>query len=148
LLDTRLLVLLVAGLASREYVLAHKRLSAFTVADFDALTDLLSPDTRLIVTQNVLSEASNLLGHIREPARTRIFEAFRTFIAIAAEIYVPSSVAAAHPIFARLGLADAACLTADIGDAALLTADNDLYLAALRDGRGAFNFWHLRAASR
>ena len=46
-------------------------------------------------------------------------------------------------------LTDAVLLTAAEGSGArLLTADLDLYLAALRRGRPAENVWHLRSAER
>lgn len=148
LLDAQLLVLLVVGGTSRRYIARHKRLDHYTAADFDALIGLVHPLDRLVVTPNVLSEASNLLRHIREPARTEIFGVFREFIQSTSETYVPSGAAATHPAFLRLGLADVVCLSAEVADVGLLTADNELYLAALRGGRDVLNFWHLRQATR
>jgi hypothetical protein len=144
LLDAQLIVLLAVGTASRAYVAIHKRLQAYDLGDFDAVLRLLRPPTRLIVTPNVLSEASNLIGHIAEPARTRIYEAFRGLIGDAAERYVPSSIAAAHAAFIRVGLSDAACLVGDASAATLVTADLPLYLEAARSGRRAISFRQMR----
>jgi hypothetical protein len=148
LLDAQLLVLLTVGAASRAYVKIHKRLRDYDLGDFDALLRLLRPPRHLIVTPNVLSEASNLLGYIAEPARTVIFTAFRALIGDADERYVRSGLAASQPSFTRLGLADAACLVSDLNRVTLLTVDLELYLEAARSGRPAINFRHLRDASR
>lgn len=148
LLDAQLLVLLVVGRVSRAYIGKHKRLRAYREDDFEQLAELLADPARSAVTPNVLSEASNLLAQIADPARTEIFSGLRRLIGHAVEIYVPSGVAAAHPAFTRLGLADAACLTGEVSDALLLTADTDLYLAALSSGRKVLNFWHVREENR
>jgi hypothetical protein len=42
LLDTNLLVLLVVGLTSREYISIHKKLTSFSEQDFEILETLLS----------------------------------------------------------------------------------------------------------
>lgn len=147
LIDTQLLVLLVVGLASRDFIGKHKRLQDYSVSDFDALLQLIAPPVRLILLPNILSEASNFLDHLGEPIRSETFNVFAELIKLEAEIYVPSAVAAALPIFIRLGLTDAACLSGETGDAALLTADTELYLVALGGGRKALHFRHLREAA-
>jgi hypothetical protein len=147
LIDTQLLVLLVVGLASQDFISKHKRLQNYSIYDFEALKELIAPPVRLVLIPNVLSEASNFLGHLAEPLRTKTFDVFRALIESENEIYVPSKIAVGLPIFVRLGLADAACLAADLGNAALLTDDNDLYLAALHSDRPALNFRYLREAA-
>jgi hypothetical protein len=146
ILDTQLLVLYVVGLASPRYIRQHKRLKdVYTEADFDLLAGMLAQASRVILTVNVFTEASNLLSsYINEPARTRIMEKFRQLILIGGEQYVPSESAAGRPEFVRLGLADAALLEADDPSRILLTADFPLYDAALRSGRRAENFNHHR----
>ena len=138
-LDANLLVLFVVGSASR-----HKRLKEYSASDFDLLVDVLSAAPDVLLTPNTLTETSNLIGNISEPARTHIYTAFRKLIGIATEHYLPSSKAAVRPEFLRLGLTDAALLDLTPGTASLLTADLDLYLAALAQGSSAYNFNHLR----
>jgi hypothetical protein len=138
------LVLLVVGAASEGYVGRHKRLDDFDLIDLHLLRTFIEPPKRIVVTPNVLSEASNLIGQIGEPARRHIFHAFRGVIGVAVESYVPSALAADVPSFVRLGLADAACLIAEPAAATLLTADLQLYLEATRQGRAVVHFRHLR----
>ena len=144
ILDTNLLILLVVGLASPDYVGKHKRLGDYTADDFDLLSDILSRVARIIVTPNILTETSNLAVQIPEPARSHIAETFGAIVNGVDERYVPSRQAAGRPEFARLGLSDAAVLEMADEDATLLTADQGLYLAALNSGRPAENFMYLR----
>ena len=147
-LDANLLVLFVVGTASKTYIASHKRLRAYTAADFDFLVSLLSNMKRIVVTPNTVTEASNLMRQTVDPARTRISSVFRTFLSTSDEIYIVSSRAAGQPSFPRLGIADAALLTAMTSGSVLLTADVDLYLEALRHGREAINFNHHIEANR
>lgn len=144
-LDTNLLVLLVVGLASPDYVLQHKRLRAYSQSDFTLLKELISAAPVIIVTPNTLTEASNLLRQIPEPARTHIALTFRAILELTEEHYVESRQAAERKEFVRLGLTDAVLLNTTAEAHVLLTADLDLYLAAVNDGRSAVNFNHYRA---
>jgi hypothetical protein len=89
-LDTNLLVLLVVGLASPDYIPVHKRLSAYARSDFALLLRLLSGTSRLMVTPNTLTETMNLAGQITEPARMNVFQAFRRLLGTVEEIYIES----------------------------------------------------------
>jgi hypothetical protein len=60
------------------------------------------------------------------------------------ERFIESRVAASQSEFLRLGLTDAALLQAADEPATLLTADVDLYLAAVKRGFKAENFNYLR----
>jgi hypothetical protein len=146
IIDTQLLVLYIVGCTSPQYIRRHKRLrDVYTEADFDLLTRMMARSSRVVVTPNVLTESSNfLLSYIDEPARTRIMEKFQQLIAGLEEDYVPSERAAERPEFVRLGLADAVLLDAGDESRTLLTADFPLYEAALRSGRLAVNFNHVR----
>lgn len=146
ILDTNLLVLLVVGAASREYIAVHKRLSAYTAEDYTLLVAMLSRVDRVVVTPNTLSETSNLIRHIPDPARTHICRVFQRFIGASGttERYVGSKTAAEGVAFIRLGLTDSVLLEASNPDDVLLTTDLDLYLAASRQGLRAENFNHHR----
>ncbi len=62
ILDTNLLILLVAGVFDIEKVRNHKRLQNFQLPDdYDTLLLHLEGAREIIVTPNTLSEASNLL---------------------------------------------------------------------------------------
>ena len=98
----------------------------------------------LIVTPNILTETSNLLSGIGEPARSHIADTFRQLIGSLDERFVHSTRAVEQPEFPRLWLTDAAVLTELVNSHVLLTADLDLYLAAAQRGYTAVNFNHLR----
>ncbi|HEY5237460.1 MAG TPA: PIN domain-containing protein [Rhizomicrobium sp.] len=147
-IDSELLVLLVVGIASREYISRHRRLRAYTEADFDLLSDLISRYSEIIVTPNTLTEASNLLGYVNEPIKRHVFDVFRKFIGISGETYLESKLASERDEFVRLGLTDSVLLKASEGDRVLVTADLDLYLAACASEHHAVNFNHLREARK
>ncbi len=134
-LDSNLLVLLVVGLASPDYILTHKRLSAYTRNDFALLVQLLSGTSRLMVTPNTLTETMNLAGQATEPARMDILQAFRRLLGTAEEDYIESRRAADRTEFLRLGLTDLVVLESAADNFTIITADLNLYLEAMRLGQ-------------
>lgn len=148
LLDANLLVLLIVGLTSPDYISRHKRLRAFTIEDFELLRELLNSAQRIIVTPNIVTETSNLASQISEPARGRVLTVLRALLAGVIEVYVPSQSAAAGGAYLRLGISDAATLAVTMDDLTILTTDLDLYLESMRAGRAAINFVHHIAANR
>lgn len=136
-LDTNLLILLVVGRASTQYIRGHKRLSAYDTAAFIRLTDILSKADALVLTPNILSETSNLLGQSDDQKGRRITATFRALIDLAVERYATSRASAARPEFAWLGLSDAASIEMLDDKTVLLTDDHPLYVAALNAGRSA-----------
>jgi hypothetical protein len=144
LIDTNLLVLFIVGTAAKEYIAKHKKLTAFTIEDYDMLFRIISGASEVLVTPNTLTETSNLAAYIGEPARSKVLDVLRAVSRDSQERYVPSSAAAQCNEFIRLGLADAALLEIAAKDVTLLTTDFDLYNAALKKGAKTFNFNHLR----
>ena len=147
IIDTNLLVLFVVGTTNRNLVTRHKRLKAFSIDDFDLLCRVIATSPQVFVTPNTLTETSNLLGYIDEPARTQVFETFRTVIISATEEYVESKIACDAQEFVRLGITDSVLLHLASESRSLLTTDLDLYLSALSKGLSAVNFNHLRELS-
>jgi hypothetical protein len=147
-LDANLLVLLVVGLASDTYVTQHKRLKAFTIADYQLLQGLLANTPEVFVSPHTLTEASNLIGQIAEPALSHIRRVFRQLLAKFTETTIASRKAADDVAFLRLGLTDAVLLDETFHDLTLLTTDLALYLEASRRGRTAINFHHYIEANR
>lgn len=146
--DSNLLLLLVVGMTSRDYVDKHKRLKEFTVEDFDLLQEQLSAATEIVVTPNTLTETSNLIDHIADPARTKIYQTLRTLVKSpgAKEVYVASTGAVENTELPRLGLTDCVLLDACSTGTPLITVDLHLYLAVIARGDKALNFNHLRYA--
>lgn len=145
-IDANLLVLLVVGSVGRDLITKHRRLrGAYTAEDYDILVDLISPVNRVLVTPNTLTEASNLLAYHAEPERSLLFNMLRALIHESEEIIVASEAASNNGEFGRLGLTDAALLELITTEAPLLTADLDLYLAAIAKGHDTVvNFTHYR----
>jgi hypothetical protein len=144
ILDTNLLLLLIVGSASKDYISKHKRLKAYSEKDFDILMKIISYVPNVFVTPNILTETSNLAGQIPEPARTKIFNVFRDYIPSVEEHYCESRRATNREEFIRLGLTDAVILHEMTDAFILLTDDFDLYSAAIKEGYPAQNFNHLR----
>lgn len=143
-IDANLLLLLVVGKASKSFIAEHKRLSAFTGADFDMLRSIVVRANSVLITPNVATEVSNLLGYgVREPMRSRIFAVFRELVPKMLEHYEASQLAIGQPEFDQLGLSDCAWLGALDPETVLLTADLPLYLAAIKAGFKAENVNHL-----
>jgi hypothetical protein len=146
ILDAHLLLLLIVGTASRTYISMHRRLQDYNDSDFTLLTNLLSAASKILVTPNILTETSNLAGYIGDPARTHIYQTFRALVGAdeTEEQYAESKLAVTRREFTRIGLTDSTMLHIATASCVLLTADLDLYLAALNDGLKAENFNHHR----
>lgn len=145
-LDSNLLLLYVVGSASRGYIAKHKRLKTFTERDFDLLIDQLSVASSVVPTPDTLTETSNLIDYIGDPARSHVYRKLNELLGLAEyeETYVPSSRAASLPELPRLGLTDCALLDVCASGVPLITADLPLFLAAVGRGARALNFNHLR----
>ena len=144
LVDANLLVLLVVGATDRSLIAKHKRLSAFDAEDYNCLVELVTAPGHVFVTPNTLTEASNLIGHHREPERSQCLEMLAHFIEHSREVVVQSATAARNRYFIRLGLTDAALLEVASPERPLLTVDLQLYIAALdSEPESAFNFRHI-----
>jgi hypothetical protein len=149
IIDTNLLVLLVVGQTSPTYIAKHKRLKAYSKEDYELLLDVLSGAATLAVTPHILTETSNLLANIDEPAKSRIRVRFREMIGLETtdERRLQSKDVSRKPEFMWLGLADVSLLDACSSTETLLTADFDLHSAALARGKHSLNFTHLREAA-
>lgn len=144
-IDASLLVLLIVGSAGKELIAKHRRLRAFSAADYDTLTRMVAKVDRVLVTPNTLTETSNLLAQHKDPERSRFFDRLRFLIEESEEVVVASKVASRNSCFRRLGLTDAALLEAVTEERPLITVDLDLYLAATATGLNkALNFTHLQ----
>ena len=146
-IDANLLVLLVVGSVGQDLIAKHGRLKEYTAEDYETLLDLLSQtrQSQIYVTPNTLTETSNLLAQHGEPERSLIMEGLRTLVEESREIVVKSATATGNSAFLRLGLTDAALLEAISEETPLVTADLDLYLAALEKAPyNTVNFTHIR----
>ena len=137
-IDANLLVLLVVGRVGRGEVRKHRRTRRFSPEDYDRLSEAVEDMNCVFVTPNTLTEASNLL----ESGDRRFLAELRKLIEDSEEVTVASIAAARNGAFPKLGLSDAASIEAASPDRPLITADFDLYIAAVAAGGdgAAFNF--------
>ncbi len=146
-IDAQLLVLFVVGRLDPALIPRHRRLSGFSIADFDTLNSFVGETAQVFVTPNTLTEASNLLRQHGEPERGDILDQLRRLIDESREIVIASRTAANREEFRWLGLADAVLIEAASAEVPLLTADGQLYRSALdEEPQSCVNFNHLRAA--
>ncbi len=147
LVDTNILLLYIVGSLSLDRIARHKRTATFTIKDYWLLDSLLRNFGGIVVTPNVLTEVSNLLGHTDKRTSQVLLAWLGSQVAAFDEHYVPSHEAIAAAEFSRLGLTDATILSCPLQDLAVLTDDIHLYLALERRGVEVINFHHLREAS-
>jgi hypothetical protein len=134
-IDTNLLLLLLVGATSHEYISKHRRLyPIYNTRHFELIQRLLSSWPKVICTAHILTEASNLARQTADPMRSEIMATFKRFINLADERQVPGAEAAEQPSFFRLGLTDAAILSLDPAEVQVLTVDHDLHIASLEKG--------------
>jgi len=144
LVDTNILCLLAVGRLGREQIAKHRRLRAYTAADFDLLLRAISHFSAIVTTPHVLAEASNLLRQTPEPLATTATLSLAELLAGVDERMTPAISLVQRGEYPRLGLADSAILDALDEDCRLISADLDLYLASEAAGFPAINFNHLR----
>ena len=109
-LDANLLVLLVVGSASRDYIGRHKRLSRYSTEDFDLLALMIGQFDEIVLLPHIVAEVSSLCRQIPNPARSAIQRAFKVLVTTATEIPVPSADGALRAEFEALGVTDACVL--------------------------------------
>jgi len=131
IIDTTLMVLLIVGSASRNYISRHKRLGSYTVDDFEMLGLIVAEFSEIVLLPHILTEVSGIARQIGYPARAEIQSVLRTLIATCAEIPVQSIDGAQRDEFERLGLTDAVLLhfcAMDVNGIGptLLTSDTEL----------------------
>jgi len=146
LLDTNLLLVLVAGQHDPAWIGTRRRLREFTANDFQTLHQFVARFDRLITTPAILGEVSNLAVYAAyDDERAAFFATFRALITILAERYPRSSEVAKLRGFGQLGLTDASIEEiAHRRHAFVLSDDFDLVRLLHDRGLPAINFNHLR----
>ena len=142
--DTNLLLLYIVGAVDQSQIGQHKRLTAYSLDDFDLLTNYI--DGRdLVSIPNILTETSNLMGqglHGKTLAKARL--GLKLITEQLQEIFVPSKTATQVNEFHWLGLTDCAIVSINQVEVELLTDDLNLYGVAIGKEMIAQNFNHLR----
>jgi hypothetical protein len=147
LVDTNILLLYIVGSLSLDRIARHKRTNTFTVEDYHLLDKMLRQSRQIVVTPNILTEVSNLLGQTDENTKEELWNVLSALMPDLEERYIKSRDAVGLPEFSHLGLTDASILSCPVQDLTVLTDDLRLYLALNRRGAEVINFNHLRGAA-
>lgn len=150
LLDTNVLLLYLFA-KFQPALVGRKRLEKYGSDDTDLILQFLARFERILTTQHVLAETSNLarqlVGGVRRmELAMRLYPLF-CLDTPASFLACPVDSARIDPAaFARLGLTDAGLTSLVRADSLLLTDDLDLYVMAAMSG-DALNFTHMREAA-
>ena len=103
-LDSNLLLLLTVGLWNPRAIVTQKRLSGFSVEDFNVLQTFLTTFKQVTTTAHVLTEVSNLAGAASGQSREAVF----TQLSLLVQESTPSAATLCEqPEFRYFGLTDA-----------------------------------------
>lgn len=147
LVDANLLLLKFVGDCFPAVIESFKRTRQFTVADYRTLRDLLRPFARVVTTPHILTEVSNLAGHIDERRRAALFDVFAAGLGTLSEESVAGVEVSAKPEFRWLGLTDAVIATIARVNLLVVTVDLQLFSHLEKRRIPALNFNHLRRLS-
>jgi len=146
LIDANLLTLWIAGQVSETIVPSFRRTRQYSIKDYRLLAAYLSKFTRVIVTPNIATETSNLLGSLYGDHLKKSRYILAKALEVWDEIYIQSIEASKVHDYARLGLTDAGIILSATKKIEILTDDFDLYLSLLQKGLNVTNFTHIRTA--
>ena len=150
LLDTNLLLVLLMGAFDPHLLGSFKRVSGYRQGDYDLLVRFLRSFTVLLTTPHILTEVSNLAGHLPDGIKSDWFRSFGLFLqsqsAVPAlvESWTPAGELAATPHFSAFGIADAG-ISALSNGALVVTEDHRLSGVLRKRGVTALNFADLRS---
>lgn len=141
LLDSVLFILLVVGTHNPKLIGKDKRLATYTHEDFDLLFSFVKLFKKFITTPNVLTEVSNLSGHL---FKTDFPAKFAQYINLMDEHYVPAKKICNSDLFYDVGITDTAI--ADLAKDQYLVLTDDLRLVGKLEKRSVdvINFNHIR----
>jgi hypothetical protein len=149
LLDSNLFLVLLAGAVDRRLFGSFKRISTYSVADYEFLERLVSRFSILLTTPHILTEVGNLATSLHEQLRQEWNRKVASLLLCqqsnpgVKEHWTPASQLSAMPEFISFGLADAA--VADLSSEALVVTDDYRLSGYLQQKRlSVLNFRDLR----
>ena len=149
LLDSNLLLVFLAGSLSPRLFGQFKRVSAYTLDDYELLVRLLGSFTTLLTTPHILTEVSNLSISLSEWLKPDWYRNFAALIGSQRdtpglrERGTPATDLAKMPEFLVFGITDTA-LTKLSSEALVVTEDYRLSNVLRRQGVPVLNFGDLR----
>jgi len=143
LVDANLLLLFFVGAVNAGYVPKFKRTRKYSEQDYVNLCKFLNRFDRIVTTPNILTEVSNLGGHLRGDYRWQFFNHIAMSAQVMQEQYRKSMECAALPMFGDFGLADTVAFSVAGNRHLLLTDDSALAKYAGARGVDVFHFKNL-----
>lgn len=144
LLDSNLLLLLLAGNLGLEFFPRFPRVGEYHFDDYEFLKQALNSFRTILVTPHILTEVSNLANKLSGARRFEWSEHMETFIEVCQERYIPARELARTSDFEEFGIADSA-IGALASEALILTDDHRLSGSLRSRGLAVLNFKELRA---
>jgi hypothetical protein len=114
--------------------------------DYEFLVDILENFRKRVVTPHILTEVSNMLGHLNEPAREQSRILMRTIIPELEERFVGAAEIASDKEFLEFGITDAGIRRVATAPYLVLTADRPLVGHLDKIGLDALLFADIRYA--
>lgn len=149
LLDSNLLLVFLSGLLGSCLFRRFKRVSTYTLDDYDLLVRLLGSFTELVTTPHILTEVSNLGNSLPESYKRDWYTNLATLIASQQERvglrerWTPAADLIKMPEFLVFGITDTA-LTELASGALVVTEDYRLSGVLRSQGVPVLNFGDLR----
>jgi hypothetical protein len=148
LLDTNVLLLLLFAIHQPDKI-GKKRLEKYGESDGELLISYIKQFSRVLTTQHVLAETSNLLrqivsGQLSSDLSKKFHPLFCLNQPNSFEQCEVEGGSIDIDLFSQLGLTDSGLAAVVQTKRLLLTDDLDLYLATISRGGDAINFTHMR----
>lgn len=144
LLDANVLALWIVGQVSEEQVPRCRRTRHYSIKDYRILTAYLGQFSHVLVTPNIATETSNLIGALSGNYLNEARKILAAGLMVWQEQYIESIKASGQRDYLRLGLTDAAIILTAKGDTEVVTDDFDLYRCLCKKRLPVTNFTHLR----
>lgn len=116
----------------------------YDTGDFEVLLALLERFDTRVTTPHILTEVSNMLGQLSDPARSICFDLLRRTIPTLRELNISSERLSEDEAFVRFGIADTAIRKVAEGSYLVLTDDFRLSGHLDNIGIDALNFHHIK----
>lgn len=144
MVDTNLLLLLIVGTVNTDLIYRFKRTEIYSGDDLHHIQETVRRFRQVTAVQPVLTEVSNLVGQLTEPARRAVMLELRQYILDVHEVQSSSVELSRLAEFPRFGLADSALIDAASKGEVVFTDDFPLSGYIERLGFPVLNLFHLR----
>ncbi len=148
LIDTNLLLLFFVGSFRPDLIKSFKRMSEYSLQDFEILEALLLKFKRFSTTPHILTEVSNFMGQRGEPERSEMRCYLAKSIQAWHETNASSKTLALTSCFPQFGLTDAAIADLVPGTCLVLTDDDPLAGLLKKRGSDVIRFSDLQKGCR